>query len=773
MFEGLVRQLILGYLGKYIKDIQKEQLKITLWNEEVLLEDVELILEAFDYLRLPFAFKQGHVGKLSIKIPWKKLGWDPIIIILEEVYICVSQRDEKEWSMDAVKRREYASKKAQLAAAELAKLSRRVCDNQTGKSFISYITAKILDSIQVSIRNVHVLYHEKQNGVEEMLFGLKFSSLTIMRQTAFGSTTAKNKGGQVNKLIEIQSLELYCDTSAKADDAKMESAYSSNNMGNEELEDNKYSSILAPLNVSVSLSVNRSGKLLNDAPQYTVNIELASMATSMDEVQLQQILFLLDYVSLCRLRENYGRYRPWWSPLGEKLTGWQKAWWHYAQESVLSDVRRRLRRTSWKYFGERLNSRRKYVKFYKAKLKCLRHDQVIDEDVQRELEEMEKETEVEDILNYRAVAERELEDFLVESSSRYGSNGGNLDKSVEDPSKPRGWLNWLSYGMLGAGGTDDTNQFSGVISDDVIKDIYEATKFYPAPVVIGDSATVEEVYFSSVKINISDIRTKLRSMELGQDIAVLMLDGISIEAKVWEKSAVITASINSAKMLNPSNSQIILFTEKLNSEDDVSKTQPPSLDIKVDLPPPSCDNNLSVKVMLNPTELFCDSEFLKNILDFFDVLRHLSFQQQRILLSLNEIDDLNSRILSKIDYVLSSRKKIMWDINLFNTAISIPWGNANIGGHNAGLYPSLVSLLVVCFNNTAYPSKFYGPTGPEASQAQAFTFLVRDQRLGANVGYAQGPTGLGKYLMRSPTGEVIFGGETMRLWEPYLVSQFD
>ncbi|GFQ05609.1 hypothetical protein PHJA_002705000 [Phtheirospermum japonicum] len=60
MFEGLVRQLILGYLGRYIKDIQKEQLKITLWNEEVLLENVELILEAFDYLRLPFAFRQGR-----------------------------------------------------------------------------------------------------------------------------------------------------------------------------------------------------------------------------------------------------------------------------------------------------------------------------------------------------------------------------------------------------------------------------------------------------------------------------------------------------------------------------------------------------------------------------------------------------------------------------------------------------------------------------------------------------------------------------------------
>ena len=71
----------------------------------------------------------------------------------------------------------------------------------------------------------------------------------------------------------------------------------------------------------------------------------------------------------------------------------------------------------------------------------------------------------------------------------------------------------------------------------------------------------------------------------------------------------------------------------------------------------------------------------------------------------------------------------------------------------------------VWFNNTAYPSEFYGPTNAEASQAQSFTFLVRDQKLGANIGSAQGPTGLGKYLMRSPTGEIIFGGETMRFWD--------
>ncbi|KAJ0968144.1 hypothetical protein J5N97_025061 [Dioscorea zingiberensis] len=66
MFEGVVSQVLAGYLGRYIKCIQKEQLKIGIWNGEILLEKVELILEAFDYLQLPFTLKNGRVGKWSI-----------------------------------------------------------------------------------------------------------------------------------------------------------------------------------------------------------------------------------------------------------------------------------------------------------------------------------------------------------------------------------------------------------------------------------------------------------------------------------------------------------------------------------------------------------------------------------------------------------------------------------------------------------------------------------------------------------------------------------
>ncbi|MGG6270089.1 photosystem II reaction center protein CP43 [Leptolyngbya sp. AN03gr2] len=78
---------------------------------------------------------------------------------------------------------------------------------------------------------------------------------------------------------------------------------------------------------------------------------------------------------------------------------------------------------------------------------------------------------------------------------------------------------------------------------------------------------------------------------------------------------------------------------------------------------------------------------------------------------------------------------------------------------------AFIATAFIWFNNTAYPSEFYGPTIAEASNAQALNFLVRDQNLGASVVSAQGPTGLGKYLQRSPSGEIIFGGEAMRFWD--------
>lgn len=68
-----------------------------------------------------------------------------------------------------------------------------------------------------------------------------------------------------------------------------------------------------------------------------------------------------------------------------------------------------------------------------------------------------------------------LQELLSNSSAfneSVNSSSFLLDRSRNDErltGRSRGWLNWLSLGMLGAGGTDDSSQFSGVVSDEVIQ----------------------------------------------------------------------------------------------------------------------------------------------------------------------------------------------------------------------------------------------------------------------------------------------------------------
>ncbi|XP_048139080.1 uncharacterized protein LOC115752507 isoform X2 [Rhodamnia argentea] len=711
MFEGLVRQLLLGYLGRYVKDIQREQLKITLWNEEVLLENVELILEAFDYLRLPCALREGRVGRLSIRIPWKKLGWDPIIIVLEDVFVRASDRRDEEWSSEAVERREFAGKKAKLVAAELAKLSRRMCGNEAGQSFISYITAKILDSIQVSIRNVHILYQANQNNLQsssaQMIFGLRLSSLKIMKQMSVSTK------GQVHKVVEITGLEIYCNSSNGASSLKIRDNAGDNQcLSNASCESNQFHPILAPLNVSVSLSVNRPGKLDIDTPQWSVWAEITSLVICLDDFQLRQILMLLDNLTICQLREQYGRYRPWSSPLQRKLKNWQKLWWRYAQECVLSDVRKKLRKTSWRYFGQRISNRREYVSLYKKKLVFLQQEQSVDEQILQELEQMERASDIEDILSYRSIAECELQELLRECTNNYVEP--SLEKSRNDErssGRSRGWLNWLSRGMLGAGGTDDSGQFSGVVSDEVIKDIYEATEFHPPSLSNGDTIARDNMCRCKVKFLIHRISATLRSMKSGKDVAELLVDKASVEFTMWEESALATAGINSFGIIYPQGKNVVVQMRQVLLGESLQDPDNPSCKIQVDISPRQ-ELALSIEVAIQPLTVVIDTGFFLDCIEFLDILESFEFQRERVLSSLDGIEDDRARILSKAEYVLSSQRKVSWNVNIIDFILKMPWTGADSEPHEMSLKVRAFLIKSKCFLDE---DQTYAPKGMSSS----------------------------------------------------------
>ncbi|CAL9110355.1 unnamed protein product [Musa acuminata var. zebrina] len=681
MFEGVVSQVLAGYLGRFVKGIQKDQLKIGIWNEEILLENVELILEAFDYLQLPFALKDGRVGKLSIKIPWKKLGWDPIIVVLENIFICACQREDNEWSSDLVEKRELAGKMAKLNAIELAKLSRRVSDDQAGQSFISYISAKILDNIQVSIRNVHIVYIDSHRDQETFIFGLKLSSLTILtdtrKQNLTGSSMGKYRGGQVRKIVEISTVGLYCNLVEENQSLFcLDDSTNVQLLSNSKLEDEKYDYIVDPFDFMVCLLVNKSGKL-DGAPQYDINVEIATLDLSFNEIQLQQVMSLWDYFSICTLRRKYGRYRPPQSFLSRKVEGWQRMLWHYAQKSVLADVHQKLRKTSLSNLGKRIICCQKYVKLYKTKLELLQQDQLVSKDILQELEEMDKECDIDDILSYRSLAEQQLQELLINSEvpvsvkSAQEENQNGEQTSTKAPS----WLNWLSLGMLGAGGTSDTGSFAGVVSDDIIKDIYEATEFHPTSSLSGDSSIRSGSCSSSVRFNISQIITSIRTKASDRRIGKAICSEFVFECEFWDDSAAILASIGSIKIVNPSNENVILMDKKVINEENLTTSLLPCLSVHVNMPHLDQKYDVSIKIVLQPFEAGFEKEFFFYIQHFYRAVTSFQFQQDRVLSSLNELKSFEARLLAKFEYYMCNHKKLYWDVTIHKAILNLPLQN--------------------------------------------------------------------------------------------------
>jgi len=65
MFESIVSEILTKYLGKFVKGLDKENLKIAIWGGDVVLKDLEVRVSALANLNLPIAIKSGPVTLLQ------------------------------------------------------------------------------------------------------------------------------------------------------------------------------------------------------------------------------------------------------------------------------------------------------------------------------------------------------------------------------------------------------------------------------------------------------------------------------------------------------------------------------------------------------------------------------------------------------------------------------------------------------------------------------------------------------------------------------------
>ena len=184
--EGLIAPRLERFLGRYITDLPREQLRVALWSGVVRLEDVRLNPDAFDHLKLPFAVREGTIALLELKVSWKTalLRVHPIVVTLEGIAITASPRAEDEWAAEPAERRAMALKQAALAAAaEIAAQKRRGGGVEgVGSSVLEAMVPTILDRLRVKVGAVHVRFTDMPldaDGEDVPALGLRLDSLLV------------------------------------------------------------------------------------------------------------------------------------------------------------------------------------------------------------------------------------------------------------------------------------------------------------------------------------------------------------------------------------------------------------------------------------------------------------------------------------------------------------------------------------------------------------------------------------------------------------------
>nr|GMD94199.1 Vacuolar protein sorting-associated protein 13 [Ipomoea batatas] len=100
MLEDQVAYLLQRYLGNYVLGLNKEALKISVWQGDVELTNMQLKPEALNALKLPVRVKAGFLGSVKLKVPWSRLGQDPVVVHLDRIFLLAEPATQVEGSSE-------------------------------------------------------------------------------------------------------------------------------------------------------------------------------------------------------------------------------------------------------------------------------------------------------------------------------------------------------------------------------------------------------------------------------------------------------------------------------------------------------------------------------------------------------------------------------------------------------------------------------------------------------------------------------------------------
>lgn len=432
MAKKAILDVLESTIGKYVRNLDAENLNVAVWSGKIQLQSLELNTDAVNAeldrraaeapnLAIPFRVVGGSFENFQVDVPWARITSRPVVLRASGLKVFIEPHERNFSNLAAGisdhKRvakllKERASSidvynDYRLQANALAKLAEVEDDDEEGDgtqdtgdktTFTARLVRRIIENLQVEIDDVHVAL--KGSGCDAGCILSSISLVTTDKNGArtFVDRTMTDKGVEESflyKALSIRGFGIYLDEVNPLVPTKMKNA---SEVG--------HTFVLSPLSFEAKLRQSDSADCTL-VPKYLLSSELKQLSIVLSRTQVELAVQIQRTI---KAADNTARpLFPQYRPLSRVSKATAKQWWKYAFRSVS-----RLNGTrSWVEFWHAFKKRRQYIPLYK---RDTHHENCpwltpLSEEEKRQLQTLEQDRAIsfEGLMSWRNIADAQAE----------------------------------------------------------------------------------------------------------------------------------------------------------------------------------------------------------------------------------------------------------------------------------------------------------------------------------------------------------------------------
>uniref|UniRef100_A0A670Z9M9 Vacuolar protein sorting 13 homolog C n=1 Tax=Pseudonaja textilis TaxID=8673 RepID=A0A670Z9M9_PSETE len=621
VLESVVADLLNRFLGCYVENLNKSQLKLGIWGGNVSLDNLLIKENAL-------VSSLGVIDKLTLKIPWKNLYGEAVIASLEGLYLLVVPGASIKY--DAEKEEQYLQDNKQKELSRIEEALQKSAEKDKPKeqkkdTFLEKLATQVIKNVQVKITGIHIKYEDDVSGPEAVaplasLLPEGLDSLSVYWNVESEMYYRSSR----EQILSLMSLSLFL-------------------------------KVFKPVSASAKLYLNPHAEEERETPKVDCAMEVQSIAVELTKPQYLSMIDLLESIDYMVRNAPYRKYRP-----GVSLHGNAQQWWKYAGNCILDlHIKRYAQMWSWNHIKSHRQLLKSYKNIYKLKLTQAK----LSEETQKQIQDLERALDVFNIVLARQQAQTEV----VRS-------GQKLSKKSADREKKSGWFSGF-WGRKESKKKDDEEEEEGDKSvpeaiDDLMTPEEKAKLFtaigysdsshnlalpkkYVAHVVslklLSTSVTIKEDRDvpDTLKIQIIDLSTKISQRPGAQ--------ALKIEAKLehWYMTGLRQEDIVPSLVASIGGAESSL------------------LEIKFETNPEDSMADQSLFVQSQPIEIIYDARTINALVEFFQTDRGLDLERLTTA-TLSKLEEIKEKTATGLMHIIETRKVLDLRVNLKPSYLLIP-----------------------------------------------------------------------------------------------------